>query len=46
MGCTHSSHGTESIVKPAPTPGRTDVGPWIKSIDDLEEYPLFPEGKK
>jgi hypothetical protein len=46
MGCTTSSHGHLNIKKPAPTPGRTDCGPWLKSIDELTDFPLFPEGTK
>jgi hypothetical protein len=46
MGCAGSKDGHKTLQKPAPTPGRTDCGPWLKSVDDLVDFPLFPEGTK
>jgi hypothetical protein len=46
MGCTSSSDGHANMKKPAPVAGRTHCGPWLKSIDDLTDFPLFPESTK
>lgn len=43
MGCTSSHGGHPVLKKPAPTPGRTDCGSWLKTTDDLVDFPLFPE---
>lgn len=45
MGCNTSKdgHGV-SIKKPAPVEGRTHCGPWIKTPEDIVDFPLFPEG--
>jgi len=46
MGCTSSKDGKEAMKKPAPVEGRTHCGHWLKSIDDLTDFPMFPEGCK
>jgi hypothetical protein len=46
MGCTASKDGHSTLKKPAPVAGRTHCGPWLKSVDDLTDFPLFPEGTK
>jgi hypothetical protein len=32
------------MKKPAAVEGRTHCGPWLKSVDDLVDFPCFPEG--
>lgn len=44
MGCTSSSDANANMKKPDPVEGRTHCGPWLKSIDDLTDWPMFPEG--
>ena len=46
MGCTASKDGHSTLKKPAPVAGRTHCGPLLKSVDDLTDFPLFPEGTK
>lgn len=44
MGCNSSKDAhSVNIKKPEAVEGRTHCGPWIKSCDDLVDWPLFPE---
>ena len=47
MGCSSSkdAHSGPKLAKPAPVEGRTHCGPWLKTCDDLAEWPLFPEAQ-
>ncbi len=50
MGCTSSdAHGHSGIFKlkkPAPEEGITHAGPWVKHVDDIKGYPVFPDEYK
>jgi hypothetical protein len=47
MGCQSSkdAHSGPKISKPAAVEGRTHCGPWLKTVDDLVDWPLFPENQ-
>ena len=43
MGCTGSKDGHSlKLTKPPAQEGVTHCGPWLKHIDDLKGYPVFP----
>lgn len=44
MGCNSSAEAKDTSKRPAAVPGRTVVGSWLKTKEDLKEFPLFPEG--
>lgn len=48
MGCNSSKDASHApkLTKPAPVEGRTHCGPWLKSVDDLVDWPLFPESQQ
>jgi len=46
MGCTASKDGHQTLKKPAPEAGFTHCGPWLKTAEDLVDFPKFPEGTK
>jgi len=47
MGCANSNaHGGLKLTKPAPKEGVTHCGPWLKHVDDLVNFPEFPEEYK
>merc|ERR1719272_1628032 len=46
MGCANSSAGHAggpTLKIPAAVAGRTHCGPWLKTGDDLQNFPMFPE---
>lgn len=43
MGCAASKDGHSlKLTKPAPVAGQTACGPWLKTTDDLTDFPVFP----
>ncbi len=38
--------GIFKLTKPAPKEGITHCGPWLKHIDEIKGYPVFPEEYK
>jgi len=46
MGCANSNaghSGAPALKIPAAVAGRTHCGPWLKTGDDIKEFPMFPE---
>ena len=50
MGCANSDSTSAPKASAkctlAPVEGRTHAGPWLKTPEDLVDWPMFPEGTK